>query len=331
MLRHLLHDGQGHFAQHSTTRCLMMLLIALCIGAQSLNLVVWQPGMDHLYRDGVLWMKAEAQDCASVAVGVSADSQYINVSLTVDSRSSTNLDILPDRFTLTLNEPQVLPLGHVLPEGNVVPESNAKSGILRATTVRPGQEVHGTVLFRQDPLCVRGEGCKALLTIPIETTAFIFPAAIGARATSSSAPLSGSLTAPLKPLPKGHDWKIGRVMDSFSGKEYFVNDGLVEMTFRDTELAVVGGGFAYVLKDFRVQGGTPTIPHAIVQVISNRHHGCRFIVNDDVVFYQSKSVLHVMDADSKECTVDILRQERLQPRKPGNQGAATSTGTRPIK
>ncbi len=121
----------------------------------------------------------------------------------------------------------------------------------------------------------------------------------------------------MRALPKGHDWKIGRVVDSFTAKNYFVNGGLVEMTIRDTELAIVGNGFAYILRDFRVQGGgtPPPIPHVIIQTISNRHHGCRFIVNDDVPFYQSKSVLHVMDADSKECTVDILRQERLQPGK----------------
>ncbi len=162
--------------QSSTTGCLMMLFVPLCIGAQSLNLVVWQPGMDHLYREGTLLMKADTQNCASVTVGVSADSQYISVNLTITSRSTTDLDILPDRFTLTLSEPQVLPLGHVVPEGDAMPEGNAKSEILRATTVKPGHEVHGTVLFRQEALCVRGDGCKALLTIPIETTAFIFPA-----------------------------------------------------------------------------------------------------------------------------------------------------------
>jgi hypothetical protein len=78
---------------------------------------------------------------------------------------------------------------------------------------------------------------------------------------------------------------------------------------RDDQLLVLSDEFAYVVEDTRVSGG-----HGLVAItshaIANRKHGCRFIVGDDVKFWQEKAVLHVIDADGKECKVDILRQER---------------------
>jgi len=79
---------------------------------------------------------------------------------------------------------------------------------------------------------------------------------------------------------------------------------------RDNQLVILGNEFAYVVEDTRVSGGT--VLGAAVQAIKNRKHGCRFIVGDDVKFWQDKAILHVIDADGKECKVDILRQERLK-------------------
>ncbi len=80
---------------------------------------------------------------------------------------------------------------------------------------------------------------------------------------------------------------------------------------RDDQLVVLSSEFAYVVEDTRVSGG-----HGLVAItshaIANRKHGCRFIVGDDVRFWQDKALLHVVDADGKECKVDILRQERLK-------------------
>ena len=79
---------------------------------------------------------------------------------------------------------------------------------------------------------------------------------------------------------------------------------------RDNQLVILGIEFAYIVEDTRVSGGT--VLGAAVQAIKNRKHGCRFIVGDDVKFWQDKAILHVIDADGKECKVDILRQERLK-------------------
>lgn len=77
---------------------------------------------------------------------------------------------------------------------------------------------------------------------------------------------------------------------------------------QDNQLVILGEGFAYIVEDTRVSGGSHLLAHAW----ANRHHGCRFIVGDDVRYWQDKAVLHVLDADAKECKVDVLRQERLK-------------------
>lgn len=80
---------------------------------------------------------------------------------------------------------------------------------------------------------------------------------------------------------------------------------------RDNQLVILGSEFGYIVEDTRISGG-----HGLVSVtahaIANRKHGCRFIVGDDVKYWQEKATLHVLDADGKECKVDILRQERLK-------------------
>jgi hypothetical protein len=96
-------------------------------------------------------------------------------------------------------------------------------------------------------------------------------------------------------------------------------------TVTSTYLVIAGSEFAYTVGDTRAQDSL--IPHAgmvrgaIIQAIGNRGHGCRFIVNDDVKFYQDKNILHVIDADGKECKTEIIRQERVARPK---QEAATS-------
>jgi hypothetical protein len=81
---------------------------------------------------------------------------------------------------------------------------------------------------------------------------------------------------------------------------------------RDNELVILSSEFGYVVEDTRITGGSSTA-EAVGHAIANRRHGCHFIVGDDIRFWQEKAVLHVFDADRKECKVDILRQERLAP------------------
>ena len=84
------------------------------------------------------------------------------------------------------------------------------------------------------------------------------------------------------------------------------------MAIQDTQLLLVGDEYSYVVDDPVAKSvGLPT--HGIVtRSIMNRKHGCRFIIGDDVRYAQEKSKLFVLDADGKECKLDIVRQERVQ-------------------
>jgi len=80
---------------------------------------------------------------------------------------------------------------------------------------------------------------------------------------------------------------------------------LQSVTIQANELVLVADQYLYIIRDERRSGG-PILERAL----ANRHHGCRFIVGDDVKYSQEKGDLWVLDADGKECKVPILRQER---------------------
>lgn len=80
---------------------------------------------------------------------------------------------------------------------------------------------------------------------------------------------------------------------------------LQSVTIQANELVLVATQFVYIIRDERRTGG-PLLERAI----ANHHHGCRFIIGDDVKYSQEKGDLWVLDADGKECKVPILRQER---------------------
>jgi hypothetical protein len=137
-------------------------------------------------------------------------------------------------------------------------------------------------------------------------------------------------------------WEVGKVLDSSTAKSYAQTSATVNATsttvgpvtdtngrvnvqtttITNTQLLIAGTEYNYVINDSRSQDSL--VPHAgmihtsIIQAIGNRHHGCRFVVNDDVKFSQDKNTLHVIDADGKECSTDIIRQERIaRQQEPG--------------
>jgi hypothetical protein len=112
---------------------------------------------------------------------------------------------------------------------------------------------------------------------------------------------------------KVKNWETGKVLDSEAVKTRVGIEPTAEAipTIRDTQLMILGNDFAYVIEDSRVTGKTSLIG-ITERAISNRHHGCRFIVGDNVKYFQEKAILHILDADGKECKVEVLRQERLQ-------------------
>lgn len=113
------------------------------------------------------------------------------------------------------------------------------------------------------------------------------------------------------------NWKTAKVLDSQTVKTRAGIDVTTESlpTIRDNDLMLLSDDFAYVIEDTRVSGRTSLVG-LTERAISNRHHGCHFIVGDDVKYWQEKLVLHVVDADGKQCKVEVLRQERLQKSNP---------------
>lgn len=127
---------------------------------------------------------------------------------------------------------------------------------------------------------------------------------------------------------KGPDWKIGKVLDSKTSRQYLETSASTtastdgeETTARtqvhhvivqETELMIAGKDYTYVIHDpVQKAAGIPT-QGILNRAIANRGHGCRFVVGDELKYYQEKAKLHVLDADGKECKLDILRQERIQ-------------------
>jgi hypothetical protein len=110
------------------------------------------------------------------------------------------------------------------------------------------------------------------------------------------------------------DWKTAKVLDSQAVKTRTGTADIAAMipTIRDNQLMLLSDEFAYVIEDSRVSGRT-SLAGLTERAISNRHHGCRVIVGDDIQYWQEKALLHVRDADSKECKVEVIRQERLKP------------------
>jgi hypothetical protein len=116
---------------------------------------------------------------------------------------------------------------------------------------------------------------------------------------------------------KVQNWNTGKVLDAQAVKSRAGMADIPEAipTIRDSDLMILGNEFAYVIEDTRVSGRTSLVGLTEC-AIANRHHGCRFIVGDEVKYYQEKAVLHVIDVDGKECKTDILRQERLHSVSP---------------
>src|SRR5215471_13563550 len=120
----------------------------------------------------------------------------------------------------------------------------------------------------------------------------------------------------------GKSGKTAKVLDASAAKSYVEaggrTGGTATVTIRDTQLLLVSDEFAYVVNDTRTSNKLPLHQGAIgdagaiAHAIGGRHHGCRFIVGDDVKFYQVKDALHVIDADGKECKTEVFKQERLK-------------------
>jgi hypothetical protein len=73
--------------------------------------------------------------------------------------------------------------------------------------------------------------------------------------------------------------------------------------------------FGYVIKGQQYTysvdeiSASPTHSGLLTRALDAPHH-CRLIVGDPVKYAQKKSTVYVVDADAKECKLELIRQER---------------------
>ncbi len=80
---------------------------------------------------------------------------------------------------------------------------------------------------------------------------------------------------------------------------------------QDTQLLIVGLPYEYVIDDPVLKSVGNPVHGSLGRAIANRGHGCRFVIGEDALYWQEGPKLHVLDADGKQCKLDIVRQTRI--------------------
>jgi hypothetical protein len=103
---------------------------------------------------------------------------------------------------------------------------------------------------------------------------------------------------------KERDWKIGKLLDSTASTRHvtvgpssttcspspqIVCPNTYHIEVKTNRLTILGDGYVYTAETKRNN---------------------RFIVGDEIKYAQDKRSLYVLDADGKECRLDIVRQEK---------------------
>lgn len=147
---------------------------------------------------------------------------------------------------------------------------------------------------------------------------------------------------------KERTWKTGRVLDSNTTQQSYVTGSVTNTTgtatatgssttlgsttvgtaaasgqststttvqrvsLKTNQLLIVGDDYLYIIEDT-----VRTHVYLLAKKLAERHHGCRFIVGEDIKYSQEKGDLWVIDADGKECKTPIVRQEKknIEPGK----------------
>ena len=88
------------------------------------------------------------------------------------------------------------------------------------------------------------------------------------------------------------------------------NTRVRNVTVKTNTLIILGDDYAYTIEDTTQRTDSLRAGSLLGTALANRRHGCRFIVGEEVRYSQEKDHLYVLDADGKECRLDILKQER---------------------
>jgi hypothetical protein len=126
---------------------------------------------------------------------------------------------------------------------------------------------------------------------------------------------------------KGRTWSAGVTTDAATTRT-FIETGVTAqagnagtttwvaaqlhgVTIQDTQLSIRSDEFLFIVTD------TTEKSHSLYGIagraIANHKRGCRIIINDPIMFSPQGSTLYVIDADGKECKLDLLRQTRIAP------------------
>ena len=138
---------------------------------------------------------------------------------------------------------------------------------------------------------------------------------------------------------KVRDWKTGKVQDSAVDKSVYrtrssasastigaispdygagstvhatttANTRVRNVTVKTNTLVILGDEYAYTVEDASQRTDSLRAGSLLGAALATRKHGCRFIVGEEIKYAQEKDRLYILDADGKECRLDILRQEK---------------------
>lgn len=115
---------------------------------------------------------------------------------------------------------------------------------------------------------------------------------------------------------KHAEYKTAKVLDSAVTRETHSDGAITGSVFHDVtvqtdQLLLVADDYYYVVADTRER--SQNLGRALATKLTERHHGCRFIVGETVKYAQDKGDLYVLDVDGKECKVAIVRQQKRTP------------------
>jgi len=130
------------------------------------------------------------------------------------------------------------------------------------------------------------------------------------------------LSALIFAAKKERDWKTGKITDSvISQGQYTWGHSTTTANTTGTISPDYGAGSTVRTTTTATTTGPHSIPIETTTLTvrgdeyeykaqTNRRRGCRFIVGDETKYAQEKRNFYVIDADGKECRLNIVRQER---------------------
>jgi hypothetical protein len=108
-------------------------------------------------------------------------------------------------------------------------------------------------------------------------------------------------------------WNTGTVTDSSAALTHAApTPANPSGEFTDRRTVIDGVEFRYEINDTVAKSDVPDFQGWLGVGHPNHGRDCRFIVGKLVLYRQEKNKLRVLDADGKQCLLDIARQETIK-------------------